>query len=115
MTHAVASLPLGLIAGKDFTHSWEVAHDANGPADDLTGIGAVEFRMSRGGLPAVVGVVWSITSGHIAIIGDEMVLSVPGSQTEAIPAGSWSWLLSYGAVAAETPLVAGKLLVTVEP
>lgn len=115
MTHAVASFPLSIIAGKDFAHSWEVAQAATGPADDLTGIGAIEFRMGKVGLPETDTVVWSLASDHFAIVGDEMVLTVPGDETEDLPPGNWTWLLSYGASEPETPLVAGKSVVTVEP
>ena len=115
MTHAVSTIPLAIIAGKDFSHSWEIAQATTGPADDLTGIGAVEFRMGKVGLPETATVVWSIASGHVEIVGGEMVLTVPGDETEALPAGNWTWLLSYGASEPETPLVAGKVLVTVEP
>ena len=115
MTHAVATIPLALISGKDFGHSWEIALAATGPAESLAGIGAVEFRMSRQGVPVADPIIWSIASGHITIVADEMVLFVAGSQTEDIPAGSWTWLFSYGAVEAETPLVQGRLLATEEP
>lgn len=115
MTHAVATIPLAIIAGKDFGRSWRLREGRGGPVVDLAGIDAVEFRMSRLGLPEADTVIWSIASGHVAIVGDEMVLTVPGGETEDIPLGNWSWLLSYGASEAETPLVIGKLLVTAEP
>ncbi|WP_426036523.1 hypothetical protein [Brevundimonas sp. DC300-4] len=115
MTHAVSTIPLAIIAGKDFAHSWEIAQTASGPAEDLSGVGAVEFRMARVGLPATDTLVWSITSGHFSIVGSEMVLTVAGDETQTIPTGSWTWLLSYGASEAETPLVTGKSVVTVEP
>ena len=115
MSVGVATLPLVLIAGKDFGHSWEIAEAVTGPATPLDGIGAVEFRMSRDGLPATEAVIWSLADGQISIVGDEMVLSIPGDETEALTAGSWRYLLSYGEAAAETPLVQGRLNVTREP
>lgn len=114
MTHAVASFPLSAIAGKDFENSWEIAEAATGPASSLADVGAVEFRASKTGLPEQA-VVWSIETGHIEIIGDEMVLRVPGAETEDLTVGQWSWLLSYGATEAETPLVTGMMHVTAEP
>ena len=114
MSIATASLPLVLIAGKDFGHSWEVAETETGPASALTGIGAVEFRMSKEGLPAA-SVVWSLADGEFTIVGTEMVLLVAGDVTADLAPGSWRWLLSYGEVEAETPLAQGRLQVTEEP
>lgn len=115
MSYAVDPQPLSIIAGKDFVHSWEVAQATTGPADDLTGIGAVEFRMGKVGLPEAPTVVWSILSGHFEIVGAEMVLTVAGEETEDLPPGNWTWLLSYGASDPETPLAAGRAGVTAEP
>lgn len=115
MSVATSTIPLQLIAGKDFGHSWEVAESATGPAQPLDDTGAVEFRMKRQGLPDEPAVVWSIASGHFEIVGTEMVLRVAGAETEALKVGSWKWLLSIGATEAEDPLIQGLLTVTAEP
>jgi hypothetical protein len=115
MSIATATIPLVLIAGKDFEREWDVASSETGAAESLTGIGAVEFRMRREGLPATDTVIWSLATGEIEIVDDEMRLSVPGSVTGGIAPGRWRWLLSYGETEAETPLAQGVLQVTEEP
>lgn len=115
MSVATLSAPLRLISGKEFGHSWEIAQSATGPADALDAIGAVEFRMKRQDLPEGEPVVWSLASGHFEIVGTEMVLGVTGDETDALMAGSWRFLLSYGATEAETPLVMGLVSVSPEP
>lgn len=115
MSIGTATIPLVLVAGKDFGHSWEVAESETGPASALTGIGAIEFRMSRDGLPSGDPVVWSLATGEIAKVGTEMVLLVAGDVTEDLTPGSYRWLLSYGETEAETPLVQGRLTVAAEP
>lgn len=115
MSVATRTLPLVLVAGKDFKYSVEVAQTETGVAEDLDGVGAVEFRLKRQGLPDTPTVVWSLDSGHIEIVGTEMVLRVEGAETEDLALGSWRWLLSYGETEAEDPLVQGLLTVTAEP
>lgn len=115
MSVATRTLPLVLIAGKDFGYSVEVAQTETGAAEDLDDVGAVEFRMKRQGLPDEPAVVWSMASGHIEIVGTEIVLRVTGDETEDLKVGSWKWLLSIGATEAEDPLVQGVLNVTAEP
>ena len=115
MSVGTDTLPLALIAGKDFGHSWELAETATGPASSLDGIGAIEFRAARDGLPAGEAIVWTLADGQFEIVGDEMVLRVAGDVTQDLEPGSWRWLLSYGEAEAETPLVQGRLNITREP
>lgn len=117
MSVATDTLPLVIIAGKDFDHSWEDALTESGPAEPLDDVGAIEFRMSRDGLPETDVVIWSLASGHFSIVGTEMVLRVSGTETDALKdkLGSWRWLLSYGETEAEKPWVQGRVTVTPEP
>ena len=114
MSIGTDAIPLELVAGKSFGESWEVAESESGEASSLDGIGAVEFRMRREGLPAST-VVWSLATGEFEIVGTEMVLMVTDAVTADLTPGSWRWLLSYGAAEAETPLAQGRLVVREEP
>ena len=115
----VLPTPIVIIAGKDLDEAFELALSATGPRESLDGLAAWELRASRTH-PTPAAVAWSVESGHIAVADDQVILHVPGDETEALAAPGqqmWRFLLSYGETpgVAEKPLLEDQFLLRAEP
>lgn len=109
---AVSAVPLEIIAGKAFGWGWETALSPRGPLESLADYSRAELRARRRNTT----VVWSIASGHIEIVNDQILLRLTDEDTATLALGEWSWLLSLGVDdQADTPLVRGTFNVISEP